>query len=66
MEQLLRHEVKHLDLLLEDERMQAALNERKLQQLLGQEQLRSDQLRVLRDNAIVQRYGSRKPEHKCI
>ena len=59
MEQLLRHEVKHLDLLLEDERMQAALNERKLQQLLGQEQLRSDQLRVLRDNAIVQRYGAR-------
>ena len=68
MEQLLRHEVQHLDLLLEDERLQAALKERKLQQVLSQERLRSDQLRMLRDNAIVQRYGGdhiHKPEPAC-
>ena len=45
--------------------VQAALKERKLQQVLSQERLRSDQLRMLRDNAIVQRYGgynTHKPE----
>ena len=48
-------EVDHLDQVLEEQRLQAALNERKMQQLLGQERLRGDQLRMLRDNAITQR-----------
>ena len=42
MESLLRAEIRHLDELLDDERLQAAISERRMHQLLEQEKLRCD------------------------
>ncbi len=55
LELLRRHEVCRLEALVEAERLQFSLTEHRLQQLLAEEQLRAERLRLLREDALAQK-----------